>query len=140
LVSVASEDIPVTYKLHPGEYDRWKKEYPWLLESGVEVIDESGPGLYEVLSTCEWQVGVNSTAIYEGIAFGAKTLLFTGTKADPLDDLVRLDAAELVNGLDGLIRKMEKDEDDFSKVEPSAFFAEDALDKAKKAVSKIISA
>ena len=85
------------------------------------------------------QVGVNSTAIYEGIAFGAKTLLFTGAKADPLDDLVHLDAAELVNGLDGLIQKMEKDEDDLSKIEPSAFFAEDALAKTKKAISNIVS-
>jgi len=32
-------DYEVAYKLHPGEYARWRKEYPWLLESKVRVID-----------------------------------------------------------------------------------------------------
>jgi hypothetical protein len=43
-------DYEIVYKLHPGEYDRWKDEYPWLAESNVQVIDGPEPPLYRLFA------------------------------------------------------------------------------------------
>jgi hypothetical protein len=67
--------IEIIYKLHPGEYDRWKKEYPWLQNNNISIIDSQHPDLYTLLSSALCQIGVYSTAIYEGLAFGCQTFL-----------------------------------------------------------------
>jgi hypothetical protein len=58
----------VMYKVHPGEVDRWREAYPWLLDSEVTVIDGQSPSLYELFAQSRAQVGVGSTAVYEGCA------------------------------------------------------------------------
>lgn len=72
------ESCIVKYKLHPGEFDRWQ-EYPALVQlshlDNVEIIKDEIP-LYELFATSGLQVGVFSTALYEGIEFGCRTLLF----------------------------------------------------------------
>ena len=66
----------IKYKLHPGEYERWR-EYPSLKilaeKSNVEIITSTD--LYALFSSCEYQVGVFSTALSEGVEFGCKTIL-----------------------------------------------------------------
>ncbi|TDM46083.1 hypothetical protein ETI06_12200 [Macrococcoides goetzii] len=61
------------YKLHPGEFKRWKEEYPKLYEikelNNIEVIEDSRD-LYEIFSESKICIGAYSTAIYESIAFG----------------------------------------------------------------------
>ncbi len=69
----------VNYKLHPGEFVRWKEEYIELLgvsESGsINVIDGSGENLYYYLARAEYVVGVSSTAIFEAITLLCKVIL-----------------------------------------------------------------
>lgn len=72
------QDLRIAYKLHPGEYDDWQSTYPWLVDSGLEVIDDSSVSLYELFSRARCQVGVTSTALYEGYRFGLKTYLVDG--------------------------------------------------------------
>jgi hypothetical protein len=82
-VKIASQlqgQIPVIYKLHPGEYNRWKDAYPWLLEAAnnnlIRVIDRDvNPYLYELLSTSQWVIAVYSTTIFEALAFGSTVML-----------------------------------------------------------------
>ncbi|MCB2201781.1 hypothetical protein KQH51_03185 [bacterium] len=66
----------IVFKLHPGEYDR-RQEYPSLQElvkkPNVRVgLDED---LYALFARSTWQAGVYSTAIYEGMEFGCRTIL-----------------------------------------------------------------
>lgn len=64
------------YKLHPGEYNRWES-YPSLVKlsklDNVEILKDTD--LYELFTTSSIQIGVFSTAIYEGVEFGCKTIL-----------------------------------------------------------------
>ncbi len=66
----------IKYKLHPGEYDRWQ-EYESLIilakKSNVEIIKNTD--LYMLFSSCQYQVGVFSTALSEGVEFGCETIL-----------------------------------------------------------------
>lgn len=69
----------IVYKLHPGEYERWKNEYKELnlaeKLNNFKVIDHEHVNLYELFAKSEYQVGVFSTAIYEGLTLNCKTVL-----------------------------------------------------------------
>jgi hypothetical protein len=83
------KNFSIKYKLHPGEYERWQ-EYPSLVQLvenyGVELIKDCD--LYELLSTSSYQIGVFSTAIYEGLEFGCKTILLNITGIEYMQDIL----------------------------------------------------
>lgn len=69
------------YKLHPLETDTWKNNYPELAKytkynDEISVIDNSTIPIYEYFSKCNIQIGITSTAIYEGLAFGLRTYIY----------------------------------------------------------------
>jgi len=49
--------------------------YPWLINANIKILDDSKTSLYNLFSESEIQVGVASTAVYEGLAFGLKTYI-----------------------------------------------------------------
>lgn len=65
----------ILYKLHPGEYNRWKQDYPWLIETNIEVIDHNHHDMHYYFSQSNIQVGVYSTALIEGLAYKLKTII-----------------------------------------------------------------
>jgi len=66
----------IIFKLHPGEYDRWESEYPWLKKSNIEIVSNNKKDIYYYFSKCNFQVGVSSTAIFEGLGFDLKTFIY----------------------------------------------------------------
>jgi hypothetical protein len=99
-------DYEVLYKLHPGEYNIWKKEYKKLFEAekcmNLKIVDSNDVPLYKILSESKIQVGVYSTALYEGIALGCKTFLFSTNGVEYLEDLLNNKVALSFNNSDGL--------------------------------------
>lgn len=95
-------DHEVVYKLHPGEYGRWEDEYPWLAESDMRVIDESEPPLYRLFAESSAQVGVGSTAVYEGLCFDLETFVFEADGAEVLRPLVEDETASMIESVDEL--------------------------------------
>lgn len=105
LADQLQDENRVVYKLHPGEQDRWREAYPWLLESDVQVVEESPP-LYELQARASYQVGVYSTAVFEGLRFGLNTILvelpgiqYMSRFAEEHDVPVVSNAAELADAL-----------------------------------------
>jgi len=92
----------VIYKLHPGEYDRWREAYPWMTDADLRVVDSAGPTLYRLFAESNAQVGVNSTAIYEGLAFDLETFIYDCTGAGVLQPLLDEGTADLVASADEL--------------------------------------
>lgn len=86
LAKIIPTDIRVIYKLHPGEIMRWKTEYQSLLQASeqglIDVITGDEPSLYQLMAQSKWQVGVNSTALFEGMIFKCRTYIadFPGTE------------------------------------------------------------
>lgn len=72
-------DVKILFKLHPGEYLRWKTEYTTLYSASekglIKVIADDEPSLFQLMAECKWQVGVYSTALFEGMAFNCKTFV-----------------------------------------------------------------
>jgi hypothetical protein len=86
------EKYEIIYKLHPGEYSNWQNNYSYLKKceklANFHIIDSSEISLYELFSKSEYQVGVFSTAIYEGLLFNCKTFIVDLPGSEYMDSLV----------------------------------------------------
>ena len=87
----------VIYKLHPGEYKMWREKYPWLASCGIDVVDNNTKSLYELFSECDIQVGVYSTALYEGLGYNLHTFIYNTAFADAVSCLISSGYATLVD-------------------------------------------
>lgn len=96
----------IIYKLHPSEFDGWIQRLPELEQSDIVVADNSEINLYELFAESRVQVGVYSTAIYEGIGFGLETYIYNIAHADAMKKLVEIGAAEYVESADELLDKL----------------------------------
>ncbi len=81
-------DHEIVYKLHPGELATWREDYPWLLDAPLSIKDDSEEPLYDLFEQSTAQLGSYSTALYEGLAFGLKTLIETLPGSESMDHLV----------------------------------------------------
>jgi hypothetical protein len=65
----------VIYKLHPSEFLNWEIHYPNFKNTNIEVICNNKQDIYYYFSIADYQVGVYSLALFEGIAFNLKTFI-----------------------------------------------------------------
>jgi hypothetical protein len=130
------KDFEILYKLHPNEYARWKREYPWLEEGNIKVIDDDSISIHEMLSKAGMQVGVYSTAIYEGLAFGLRTFIAELPGWESMADLIDggyavkvASAGELAKALKSADRKS---------IDMDYFFRRNALENQKRAIERLL--
>ncbi|MFC7136060.1 hypothetical protein ACFQRB_04850 [Halobaculum litoreum] len=105
----------VVYKLHPGEYERWTEEYPWLADADLEVIDSSEPQLYSLFAESAAQVGVGSTAVFEGLAFDLETYIYDRPGSEALAPLAQNGAARMVSSADELVSSLGEETEPFDR-------------------------
>lgn len=128
-------DHDVVYKLHPGEYDRWEDEYPWLAESNVRVIDESEPPLYQLFAESTVQIGVGSTAVYEGLCFDLETFVFKTDSSEVLQPLIEDGAASSIETVEDLIAGL--DSTTGQKFDRERYFKSDSTDNILDTLKEI---
>jgi hypothetical protein len=92
----------LVYKLHPGEYNRWRDEYPWLDKADITVIDSSQPSLYRLFSQSKVQIGVGSTALYEGLFFDLETFIYNLPGKEAVRPLIDDGVVEVIDAVDDL--------------------------------------
>lgn len=105
-LAVKSKDYHIIFKLHPEEYERWKNEYHELVLASklqnFEVADNNQKNLYSYFAESEFQIGVFSTAIYEGLAFNCKTILYNLPGIEYMQYLQEKGIVAIVNNLQEL--------------------------------------
>ena len=88
----ATPGLHHTYKLHPSEYKTWRHDYPLLARAAddqqITVIDNAHQSLYELMWHAEYQVGVFSTAMYEGLTLGCYTFVVDLPGAEYMERLI----------------------------------------------------
>lgn len=72
---MGNDEYGIIFKFHPNEVDR---NYPNLEKKNIIQIKQKGEEIYKYQKFSYLQVGVYSTAIYEGIAFGIPTFILRG--------------------------------------------------------------
>lgn len=119
---IGERGLRVVYKLHPNETLSWRRLYPWLLDSGVEVVDNVTRGVYSLFGEALAVVGVYSTAVIEAMMWDLPAYVFRqlpgGDTMVPFFDSGAIrpvdTVAELAAGLtDGILGRMFVDGDRF---------------------------
>lgn len=124
----------VIYKLHPGEYDRWRSEYPWLVGANMSVIEDDNKSLYEFFEQCAIQVGVNSTALFEGLGFNLSTYIYKIDGWELMDQIIETGYADLVDNSDSIVTC-----EDSANVSTTDFFAQNPYENFEEYLNNIIS-
>ena len=108
---IKEENMPykVIYKLHPSEVPDWKEALTELYccRDIIEVASDSSESIYKYFSEAVIQVGVYSTAIYEGMAFGLKTFIYNTEGCKYVRDLYEMKYATLINNENDLFDNLE---------------------------------
>lgn len=127
----------IIYKLHPGEYYNWKVEYPWLVDSNIQVVDNNKSNIHHFLANANYQVGVASTAIFEGLVYKLKTMIVELNGLEYMEDLIINGTAKVVKNSDEIIDNLGSSS--FSSDNKSDyFFSNDSLKKNLKFINEII--
>lgn len=128
-------DLDIVYKLHPGEYGRWMDDYPWLVDAPFTVVGADGPELYDLFADAATQVGVYSTALYEGLCFDLDTYVVDLPGNSYMDALVARGAATRVSSPAELLDDMSNENS--VHVDTDEFFRPNALSNIEAALSEI---
>jgi len=86
------EDKKIIFKLHPEEYGRSNLYYNLnnlkKQHKNIEIVEDVD--LYKLLAQSEYQAGVFSTALYEGVEFECKTILFNLPGIEYMDRFINI--------------------------------------------------
>ena len=109
LADFVIENIPdmqsykIYFKLHPSEFNNYKIKYKNLLGlDNVNIITTENT-IKELQNFCEFQIGIYSTSIYEGIEKKCKTILLNDSGIEYMDDLSINKIVTIVNYTDNLL-------------------------------------
>jgi len=129
----------IIYKLHPGEYRDWKESYPWLVGSKIEVIDNDSISFYKLLAESKIQIGVYSTALYEGLTFNLRTYLVNLPGIENIKPLVENNYGILISSFEELHNAILEGESlKEESINTDKFFKSDALKNIYRGINKII--
>lgn len=142
-VTKAKEDgleVQFVYKLHPSEYNLPKETWECFEEyDNVSIINNGNVALYSLFAQADIQIGVTSTAIFEGLAYRLKTYIYHIEKTDTyMGKLIDYGEAEFVETADELIDKiriyeLDKQGDESNRL----FFVKEALSNMKCEIERI---
>jgi hypothetical protein len=133
-------ELEIVYKLHPAEAAGWRDAYPWLADaedSGrLKVLDDTDSSLYELFGTATAQLGVYSTAVYEGLCFDLRTYVAALPGSNRLRPLVENGPAALVESVEELVA-LETDAQAQPSIVHERFFDPDALRKMPTKIDEL---
>lgn len=134
---IDKEIYRIIYKLHPGEYNSWRTDYPLLAESGIEVIDNFETELYYLFAISSYQVGgYGTTAVFEGLYFGIETFIFKEKALFLLMSLCEQGFADSFDSAEELYQLIQQKVDAVEK--KVTFWEKHALEKMKKEIEAVM--
>ncbi|MCW1713949.1 MULTISPECIES: hypothetical protein [Synergistaceae] len=109
-----NSEFLIDYKLHPSEINIWESIYPQLKTasklSNFNIINDNQINTYELLAKSEFQVGVNSTLLYEGLAMNLKTILINLPGIEYMKVLIENNYVMLANNSSDILNCIHKSE------------------------------
>ena len=126
----------ILFKLHPGERAIWKELYGSLIDSDVITLFDDKYSLYDYFNISAVQVGVYSTALYEGLGFGLHTFIYHIGAADCMKDLCSASYASYIEDAAELCDKL--NDISSSTVSGKEFWQTNALDNMHSEINKYL--
>ena len=83
-------DYYMIFKLHPAEFNQPVEDWNRITNhKNVDLLNNSQESLYHVFSRVDTQIGVTSTAIFEGLSYGLNTFIMDiGNAHERMKDLI----------------------------------------------------
>lgn len=133
-------NVKFIYKLHPSEYGLSNKI--WSCFEGynnVSIVNNAAIPLYALFAQADIQVGVTSTAVFEGLAYKLKTFIYHIEKTETyMGDLISHGEAEFVEDANELIKRISVfDRNEVWNDNNRSFFTENALKNIKSEIERI---
>ena len=131
------DEYRIIYKMHPVEFEIWKELYPELIHSKIEIFDDFSKDIYDCFGMTYLQIGVSSTAIYEGLGVGMETLILQDDQSWWMNEVIEQgyakemhNAEEIYQYINGTIAKTKMDRD--------YFFKPDATNNMVRVINEIM--
>jgi hypothetical protein len=128
----------IVVKLHPSEASGWRQRYPWLARAKVSVKDAPTDDIYQQLARAQVQVGVYSTALFEGLAFGLPTAIMALPGHEDMRVLTSRGLATLVHDVEGLARYLESSPEPAPSEALSSIWAPGARERFRTFIQELI--
>lgn len=109
---IDKQKYEIYFKLHTAEENIYKKKYPNLVESDITVINSSNKNIYYYFNIASYQVGVYSTALFEGLRYRLKTFIFKTYGHEQMEKIYRNGYAKLVENELQLFNYLEEPHDE----------------------------
>jgi len=129
----------IIFKLHPKQYRNWETRFGDILckmPSNVVIYGEDTPNIYRLFRTSRVQVGVFSTALYEGLGFGLKTIICMLPGWRFAEHLVSSKQASLAKNSKDILRLISIEDDKKSDVDK--IFRPNAVNNIHAAIDEIL--
>ena len=97
LLQYLEPGVNIIYKPHPAEYCNGLLPYERELVNAGILVAKSTDDLYSLFAKARWQVGVYSTALYEGVAFGVACFVVRTAGSEHMERLVKIGLAKFVH-------------------------------------------
>ena len=127
-------DADVVYKLAWAEKGKWRSAYPWLADADVRVIDDETQ-LYRLFAESTVQVGVYSTAVFEGLAFDLETYLLDLPGIHHMEPLIEETDVRLCGSTTELVDAVA--DGDAGEVDTRQFFEPDAVENVRRELERV---
>lgn len=128
----------LVYKLHPGEINRWRDEYPWLAETNIQVIDNNNKGMHYYHSNADVQVGVYSTALFEGIGYSLPTYILKLTGHEYMEELYKTEFVYLIDNVYKLKQHLQNDNIKSNNINVDYFWEKNSIMNMVNEISRLL--
>ena len=85
------------YKPHPYEYVGSEPKYFQELRNAGVTVSDKDSDIYEIFARSRWQVGIFSTALYEGLYFNVACFVLDNSGSEHMKKIIELDIARLIS-------------------------------------------
>ncbi len=133
-------DHRIYYKLRPEEYASWKERYPAELQTipNLTMIDHDDVSLYQYFAMCRYQVGTNSTALFEGMPFGLITFILKAGWYEEMRRVYDGQGALLVSNADDIAEAIRTGVRPGRPIPRQELFAENSLERTEHLIDRIL--
>lgn len=100
-------EYKIYFKLHPNEFNDKESKYKELLNINNVSVVTNEYTVNDLQNICEFQIGIYSTAIYEGIEKECKTILLKDTGIEYMDDLIEKNMVKSIDYAESLLDAMQ---------------------------------
>ena len=126
------------YKLHPSEYGEWKRWYPELINSELEIISDNMHDIYYYIGNSDYVVGISSTVLFEAVEFDVGIMIIKERDYRKAEILYQNGFASLITSESELEEKVVCGCNGKQRVGDKNLFMKNSVENIKRELKKIL--